>query len=399
MPTTPHRISKKASQFSESVIREMTRLALQYDAINLAQGFPNFPAPEVIKEAACQAVREDINQYAITWGAASLRQAIAHKYKEFYNWELDPDREITVGCGATECMISSILALVNPGEQVVVFEPFYENYGPDAILAGASPIYVSLNPNQGWSFDFQQLENKLQEAQNQGGVRALILNSPHNPSGKVFSRDELSRLADLAQEYDFYVITDEIYEHIIYDEKCHTPIALLPGMRDRTVTISGLSKTFSVTGWRVGYIVAPEDLTDAIRKVHDFLTVGAAAPLQEAGAKAMQLGQDYYAQLSSEYQQRRDFLAAPLKEAGFDIWIPSGAYYIMADISSLTDLNDVQFVEQLIRDYRVATVPGSSFYHLPELGHRYIRFAFCKTLDVLSEAGDRLLKLNKNQSI
>ena len=399
MPTTPHRISKKASQFSESVIREMTRLALQYDAINLAQGFPNFPAPEVIKEAACQAVREDINQYAITWGAASLRQAIAHKYKEFYNWELDPDREITVGCGATECMISSILALVNPGEQVVVFEPFYENYGPDAILAGASPIYVSLNPNQGWSFDFQQLENKLQEAQNQGGVRALILNSPNNPSGKVFSRDELSRLADLAQEYDFYVITDEIYEHIVYDEKCHIPIALLPGMRDRTVTISGLSKTFSVTGWRVGYIVAPEDLTDAIRKVHDFLTVGAAAPLQEAGAKAMQLGQDYYAQLSSEYQQRRDFLAAPLKEAGFDIWIPSGAYYIMADISSLTDLNDVQFVEQLIRDYRVATVPGSSFYHLPELGHRYIRFAFCKTLDVLSEAGDRLLKLNKNQSI
>lgn len=377
----------------------MTRLALQYDAINLAQGFPNFPAPEVIKEAACQAVREDINQYAITWGAASLRQAIAHKYKEFYNWELDPDREITVGCGATECMITSILALVNPGEQVVVFEPFYENYGPDAILAGASPIYVSLNPNQGWSFDFQQLENKLQEAQNQGGVRALILNNPNNPSGKVFSKDELSRLADLAQEYDFYVITDEIYEHIVYDEKCHVPIALLPGMRDRTVTISGLSKTFSVTGWRVGYIVAPEDLTDAIRKVHDFLTVGAAAPLQEAGAQAMQLGRDYYAQLSSGYQQRRDFLAAPLKEAGFDIWIPSGAYYIMADISSLTDLDDVQFVEQLIRDYRVATVPGSSFYHLPELGHRYIRFAFCKTLDVLSEAGDRLLKLNKNQAI
>ena len=394
MPTSPYRISQKAVRFTESVIREMTRLAIRYDAINLAQGFPNFPAPQEIKNAACQAIQADINQYAITWGAPGFRQAIAEKYKEFYDWEINPDKEITVACGATECMISSMLAVVNPGERVIVFEPFYENYGPDAIIAGASPVYVSLDPDCNWTFDFEQLEHKIQDAQHHGGIRALILNTPNNPSGKVFSQEELSKLAELAQAYDFYVITDEIYEHIIYDGKSHHPIALFPGMRDRTITISGLSKTFSVTGWRVGYIVAPEDLTDGIRKVHDFLTVGAAAPLQEAGAKAMRTGRSYYKRLASEYRERRDYLVGPLQEAGFKVWIPSGAYYIMVDISPLTDLDDVAFVQRLVKDYRVAAVPGSSFYHRPELGKRFIRFAFCKTLEVLREAAERLSRVS-----
>ena len=371
----------------------MTRLAIQYDAINLAQGFPNFPAPQEIKNAACQAIQDDVNQYAITWGAAGFRQAITEKYKEFYDWEIDPEREITVACGATECMISSILALVNPGDQVLVFEPFYENYGPDAIIAGASPVYVSLDPNRNWTFDFQELEQKIQAAQSSGGIRALILNTPNNPSGKVFSREELAKLSELAQAYDFYVITDEIYEHIVYDGNRHHPVALFSGMRDRTITISGLSKTFSVTGWRVGYIVAPEDLTDGIRKTHDFLTVGAPAPLQEAGAKAMGISRQYYKQLASDYRQRRDYLVGVLQTAGFKVWTPSGAYYIMVDISPVTDLDDVRFVEQLVKNYGVAAVPGSSFYHRPELGKRFIRFAFCKTLDVLHEAAERLLRL------
>ena len=393
MPTSPNRTSQKVTHFTESVIREMTRLAMQYDAINLAQGFPNFPAPQEIKSAACQAIQDDINQYAITWGAAELRQAIAEKYRAFYDWEIDPEREVTVACGATECMISSILALVNPGDQVLVFEPFYENYGPDAIIAGASPVYVALDPDRDWTFDFQELEQKIQAAQSQGGIRALILNTPNNPSGKVFSREELGQLSELAQAYDFYVITDEIYEHIVYDGKCHHPLALFSGMKDRTITISGLSKTFSVTGWRLGYIIAPPDLTDGIRKIHDFLTVGAAAPLQEAGAKAMRTERHYYKQLASEYRERRDFLVGVLQEAGFKVWTPSGAYYIMVDISPLTDLDDVRFVDQLVKTYGVAAVPGSSFYHRPELGRRFIRFAFCKTLEVLQAAAERLLRL------
>ncbi len=392
MANSTPRISHKAASFTESVIRDMTRLAMQHDAINLAQGFPNFPAPREIKEAACRAIQADINQYAITWGAPRFRRAIAEKYKTFYNWEIDPERELTVACGSTECMIASILALVNPGERVLVFEPFYENYGPDAILAGASTLYVSLDPERDWTFDFQELEQKIDESQAEGGVRALILNTPNNPSGKVFSGEELSKIAELAQAYDFYVLTDEIYEHIIY-QGSHHPIACLPGMRERTVTISGLSKTFSVTGWRVGYIVACPEVTDAIRKVHDFLTVGAAAPLQEAGADAMGMGQDYYRQLLSNYRERRDYLVGSLERAGFRVWTPSGAYYIMADISSLTELDDVQFVNRLIEEYGVAAVPGSSFYHRAESGKRFIRFAFCKTMEVLQQAGDRLQRL------
>lgn len=393
MPTSPQRISQKAARFTESVIREMTRLAAQYDAINLAQGFPNFPASQLIKDAACEAIQNNVNQYSITWGSPHFRQAIADKYKEYYGWELNRDKEITVACGATECMVASILALVNPGERVLVFEPFYENYGPDTIIAGASPVFMPLDPNRDWSFDLDALEQKIQATLSRGGIRALILNTPNNPSGKVFSGEELSQIARLAGQYDFYVITDEIYEHIVYDGNRHQPIALLPGMRDRTVTISGLSKTFSVTGWRLGYILAPEDLTNAIRKMHDFLTVGAAAPLQEAGARALRIPHGYYEQLAAEYAERRDYLVAALRETGFKVWNPAGAYYIMADISPVTELGDVEFVRRLVKDFGVAAVPGSSFYHDPELGRHLIRFVFCKTMDVLQEAADRLVRL------
>ena len=275
---------------------------------------------------------------------------------------------------------------------MLVFEPFYENYGPDAAIAGASPVYVPLDPGQNWTLDFHLLEEKIRDNR----IRALILNTPNNPSGKVFTPEELAKLSELAQSYDFYVITDEIYEHIVYDGENHHPLALFPGMKDRTITISGLSKTFSITGWRIGYIIAPPDLTDAIRKIRDFLTVGAAAPLQEAGAMALRMGKEYYQQLASDYQQRRDYFVKVLQDIGFKVWKPSGAYYVMVDISPLTDRDDVTFVNQLIRDYGVAAVPGSSFYHRPDLGRQFIRFAFCKTLDVLEEAAERLKPLTPN---
>lgn len=396
--TTSPRISQKAARFTESVIREMTRLAAQYGAINLAQGFPNFAAPQVLKDTACEAIQKDLNQYSITWGAPNLRQAIAHKYEYFYNWHVNPEKEITVACGSTECMISSILALVNPGGRVIVFEPFYENYGPDAIIAGASPIFVPLDPDRNWSFDAHSLEQRIR-ALGRGGVRALILNTPNNPTGKVFSHEELCCLAELARRHEFYVITDEIYEHMTYDGHRHYPIALLPGMRERTITISGLSKTFSVTGWRIGYTIAPEDLSSAIRKMHDFITVGAAAPLQEAGARALSLPPDYYQQLAADYVARRDFLVKVLEEIGFKVWKPSGAYYVMVDIRPVTELNDIAFVRQLIKEYGVAAVPGSSFYHDPVLGRHFIRFVFCKTVDVLGEAADRLLRLKRSVAL
>ena len=391
------RISTKASKFTESVIREMTRLAAQHDAINLAQGFPNFPAPDFLKDAACEAIQADVNQYAITWGSPRFRGAIAEKYRRFHDWEVDPEREITVACGATECMIASMLALVDPGERVLVFEPFYENYGPDSIIANATPVYAPLDPDRNWALDGDELESIIRATLDEGGIRALILNSPNNPSGKVFSEAELLLLAELAQRYDFLVITDEIYEHIIYDGAVHHPMALLPGMKERTITISALSKTFSVTGWRVGYAIAQGSMTSAIRKMHDFLTVGAAAPLQEAGATALTVGSDYYDGLAREYQQRRDFMVGALEESGFRVWKPSGAYYIMADISSVTDLDDVSFAEQLVKEYGIAVVPGSSFYRRPELGRKIIRFAFCKTMDLLEEASERLLRLRSSE--
>ena len=389
------RISTKASKFSESVIREMTRLAARHNAINLAQGFPNFPAPDFLKDAACEAIQADVNQYAITWGSPRFRGAISEKYRRFHDWEVDPEREITVACGATECMIASMLALVDPGERVLVFEPFYENYGPDSIIANAIPVYAPLDPERNWALDGDELESIIRGTLDEGGIRALILNSPNNPSGKVFSESELLMLADLAQRYDFLVITDEIYEHIIYDGAVHRPMALLPGMKERTVTISALSKTFSVTGWRVGYAIAQDSMTSAIRKMHDFLTVGAAAPLQEAGATALKVESDYYDKLAREYQQRRDFMVRVLEDSGFRVWKPSGAYYIMADISPVTDLDDVSFAQQLVKEYGIAVVPGSSFYRRPELGRSIIRFAFCKTMDLLEEASERLLRLRK----
>lgn len=387
------KISQKAAQFNESVIREMTRLANSYDAINLAQGFPNFPAPAFIKDAACRAIQQDINQYAITWGASSLRNALSQNYHQLYGLEVDPEREITVCCGATEAMIASIMATVNPGERVLVFEPFYENYGPDIILAGARPVYYPLSPEDDWKFSPEDLESVISAVEKEGGLKALILNTPNNPTGRVFSEDELAALADLAKRYDFLVITDEIYEHIIYDGRQHRPIASFPGMRSRTITVSGLSKTFSVTGWRLGYAIASPEVTDAVRKVHDFLTVGAAAPLQQAAAEAILNAEDYYKNLAADYHERRNLMMEILDDAGFRIWKPAGAYYIMADIRSVTSKNDRDFVDELIRDYGVASVPGSSFYRSAEKGQHFIRFAFCKTLEVLEEAGRRLRRL------
>ncbi len=383
------RVSEKAARFTESVIREMTRLATRHQAINLAQGFPNFATPQWLKDAACAAIQANVNQYAVTWGAVDFRFAIAAKYLRDYRFEVDPEREITVACGATECMIATLLALVDPGQKTLIFEPFYENYGPDAIIAGASPVFAPLRRELDWSFDADELERLVRD----NAVRALILNTPNNPAGKVFGEDELAVIARLARDYDFYVITDEIYEHIVYDGARHHLIATFPGMRDRTVTISGLSKTFSVTGWRLGYILAPADLTAAIRKMHDFLTVGAAAPLQAAAAQAMAVDVSYYKRLAVEYGERRDFLVPALADAGFGVSSPAGAYYVMADITGLTKLDDVAFVRLMIEEFGVAAVPGSSFYRRPEDGRNYVRFAFCKTLDLLEEAAERLRRL------
>jgi aminotransferase len=386
------RISQKAAQFTESVIREMTRQAIEHHAVNLAQGFPDFPAPEAIKLAAQQAVAADINQYAITWGAQNFRRAIASKFAQWQKIEVDPEREITVCCGSTEAMIASLLALVDPGEEVIVFEPFYENYGPDAILSGAAPRYVTLHPPAGedgeWSFDAAELRAAFNAR-----TRAIILNTPHNPTGKVFTRAELELIRDLCVEFDVLAITDEIYEHILYDHAQHISIASIEGMRARTVTINSLSKSYSVTGWRVGWAIAPPELTTAIRKVHDFLTVGAAAPLQAAGTVALALPESYYAQLAADYAQRRDLLLSALRATGFKAYKPSGAYYIMTENSAFAATDDRAFAERLVREIGVAAVPGSSFYRQAGGGSRQIRFAFCKQLDTLHRAIENLQKL------
>jgi aminotransferase len=380
--------SEKAERFSESVIREMTRLAQLYGAVNLAQGFPDFPAPLEIKEAACRAIMDDINQYAITWGAKSFRNAIALKTRSYLGIEIDPEREITVTCGSTEAMIASLLAIINPGDEVVIFEPFYENYGPDTILSGAIPRYVTLRSPE-WSFDPAELEAAFNEK-----TKAIIINTPNNPTGKVFSREELEFIAALCIRWNAIAVTDEIYEHILYDGWAHCAIATLDGMRERTITINGLSKTYSVTGWRVGYAIAPPHLTEAIRKVHDFLTVGAAAPMQEAGARALALPPGYYSELARAYQKRRDLLLEGLHAAGFECFTPRGAYYIMADISPLSVDNDLEFTRYLVKDVGVAVVPGSSFFHDPSSGSRYIRFCFCKKDETLQAASERLRKIS-----
>ncbi len=378
------RISAKAESFTESVIREMTRLAMAHDAVNLAQGFPDFACPPELKEAAKAAIDADINQYAITWGARDFREAIAAKTSRFYpDWAVDPETDVTVTCGATEGMIAAMMAVLDPGDEVVVFEPFYENYGPDAILSGAVPRYVTLHEPD-WSIDPDELRAAFTPR-----TRGLVLNTPHNPTGKVFSRAELELIAEVCREHDVVVFTDDIYEHIVYAGE-HIPMATLPGMAERTVAINSLSKTYSVTGWRVGWVIAPAHLTSGIRKVHDFLTVGAAAPLQAAGTVALGLPDTYYRDLADAYRARRDLLIAALESAGLTPYVPDGAYYVMADITAVTDDDDVTFARRMTADPGLATVPGSSFYSRPELGRTKIRFAFPKRHETLAEAGMRL---------
>lgn len=391
-PVAKQFLSDKVSHFTESVIREMTRQAMLHGAVNLAQGFPDFSAPQDIKQAAQSAVAADVNQYAITWGAKSLRNAIARQMGIWQGITVDPEKEITVCCGSTEAMISTLLAVCNAGDEIVIFEPFYENYGPDSVLSGAKPKFVKLRPPKDesgeWTFDPKELRRAFDKH-----TKAIIVNTPNNPTGKVFTRAELELIRDLCIEFDVLAITDEIYEHILYDGTEHISMVSLPGMRDRTVTINGMSKTYSVTGWRVGWAVAPEKITNAIRKVHDFLTVGAPAPLQEAGAAALSLPPAYYAKLAEGYRVRRDQLMPVLTSAGFQCFRPRGAYYIMTDVSAFGFKDDVSFAKYLVQEVGVATVPGSSFYRDPRDGAKQVRFAFCKRPETLSEAAERLAKL------
>jgi aminotransferase len=390
-------LSEKVGQFTESVIRDMTRQAMLYGAVNLAQGFPDFPAPAEIKLAAQQAVAADVNQYAITWGAKKLRDAIARQMGFWQGISVDPEKEITVCCGSTEAMISTLLAICNTGDEVVIFEPFYENYGPDSVLSGARPLFVKLRPpstaNGEWTFDEKELRRAFARQTARGQVKAIIVNTPNNPTGKVFTRPELELIRDLCVEFNVLAITDEIYEHILYDGTQHISMVSLEGMRERTVTINGMSKTYSVTGWRVGWAVGPEKITNAIRKVHDFLTVGAPAPLQDAGAVALSLPPEYYAKLAEGYRVRRDHLIPALTSAGFKCFLPRGAYYVMTDISAFGFANDVAFAKYLVEQIGVAPVPGSSFYRDPRDGAQQVRFAFCKKPETLDAAAGKLKKL------
>jgi len=378
------RRSVKSSSFTESVIREMTRLADLHGAVNLGQGFPDFPAPDEVKEAARLAIADDHNQYPVTWGVPEFREAIAAQYERLYGMRVDPEREICVTCGSTEAMIAAMLGLVDPGDEIVVFEPFYENYGPDAVIAGAVPHLVTLHPPN-WTVDESELRAAFSDR-----TRAIVVNSPNNPTGKVFTREELSLIAELCVAHDVIAITDEIYEHLTYDEVEHVPIATIPGMEDRTVTISALSKTYSVTGWRVGWAIAAPALMDALRPVHDFLTVAAPAPFQVAGITALGLPDSYYEQVVAEYDERRDLLLSILAEAGFQASPPKGAYYVMADISHLDYPDDVTAAHDLVERIGVGTVPGSSFFSEPKQGAHLLRFTFCKKLETLLAAGERL---------
>ena len=379
--------AKRTHGFTESVIRMMTRLANEHDAINLSQGFPNFEAPDTLKIGAGRAIHDDINQYAITWGTKRYREALAEKYADWYGMDVDPEQHLTVTCGATEAMMSVLLAIVDPKEEVIVFEPFYENYGPDTVLCEATPVFVPLTND--WSIDFDRLRAAFSNR-----TRAIIVNTPNNPTGRVFTRKELEQIAALCQEFDAYAITDEVYEHIIYDDVEHIPMATLDGMSDRTITISGASKTFAVTGWRIGTTVAHPVLSDAIRKVHDFLTVGAAAPLQEGVADGLEmLPNSYYAELGDLYGRKRDLFYPALIEAGFKCYKPEGAYYVLADFSDLSDLPDDEFSFWLTSEIGVAPVPGSSFYSDPQDGRHLARFAFCKTEDLLEQAAERLITI------
>jgi aminotransferase len=398
-PPARARTSAKVARFTESVIREMTRLALAHGAVNLSQGFPDFPAPAAIKDAASAAIQGDINQYAITWGAPALRRAIAADVGARHGRAVDPEREVTVCCGSTEAMIATLVGIVDPGDEVVVFEPFYENYGPDAILSGATPRFVRLRPpaatggrivDGDWWFDPDELRAAFSNR-----TRAVIVNTPNNPTGKVFTREELGEIARLCQHWGAVAVTDEIYEHIVYAPAAHVPMATIDGMADRTVTISSVSKTFSVTGWRVGWAVAPPDIADAIRKVHDFLTVGAAAPLQAAAAAALGSAGEYYAELARTYRARRDRLVEVLADVGFTCCLPRGAYYVMTDAASFGFADDVAFVQHLVTKIGVAAVPGSSFFREPGSARHAVRFCFCKRDETIDEAARRLQKLRQ----
>jgi len=400
-----NRISQKSLQLKESVIREMSREAAKYNAVNLGQGFPDFAAPEDVKRKAMEAIADDHNQYAITWGVKSFRDAIAEKSKRFLGLDVDPESEITVTCGSTEGMIAAMLACIDEGEEVVLFEPFYENYAPDVILSDAQPVHVPLYQSEkgDWFFEKDELRAAFNER-----TKAIIICNPNNPVGKVFTRDEMEFIADLCKEFDALCFTDEIYEHIVYEtengkwkteneieNREHICMATLDGMKERTVVVNSLSKTYSVTGWRVGYVIAPEEITNAIRKVHDFLTVGAANPLQHAGAYALSLPESYYASLQAEYQAKRDFIVPVLQNAGFKCGFPEGAYYVMTDISNFGFADDIEFTKHLIREIGVAVVPGSSFYYDKSLGAQKVRFCFCKRDETLEAAAERLQKLMK----
>lgn len=406
IPNTPERITKealfnlpapvetrsrfrsgRAAAMTESVIREMSRVASRYKAINLAQGFPDFEAPPEIKAAACDAINRNINQYPITWGAKPLRDAIAAKYRAHYGLEFDPEREVTVCCGATECMIATMMAILDPGDEVVAFEPFYENYNPDSIFCGAKLNLVKLH-GPDWTFDPEELRQAFTPR-----TKAIILNTPNNPTGRVFTRSELETIAAVCQEFDALAITDEIYEHIVFDGAVHIPIMTLPGMRDRTVLISSLSKTYTVTGWRVGWVLASPDLSDSIRKIHDFLTVAAAAPLQAGGVTALAMPSEFYASLAREYQKKRDMMLGALRGAGFRCYAPQGAYYIMTDISGFGFPDDITFMAHLAERAGVVGVPGSCFFRNPASGAQNVRFCFCKKYETLEEAKTRLQRL------
>ena len=384
-------LSYKTETFTESVIREMTRICDEVGGFNLSQGFPDFDTPEVIKQAAMEAIRSGNNQYPVTFGEPEFREAIAEKTWNYNRIKSDPKTDITVTCGATEAMISTLMAMVNPGDEIVIFEPYYENYGPDSILSGAAPKFVTLYPPD-WRYDSDELARTFSDK-----TKAVIINTPNNPTGKVFTRKELEEIAELCLKHDCYAITDEIYEHILYDGTTHISLGSLPGMENRTVTINGLTKTYSVTGWRVGWAIASAKITQRIRKVHDFLTVGAPTPFQVAGLTALSMPEEYYRELAEMYLQRRNYLYDTLKQVGFTPYLPKGSYYIMAEVDRLVDVlgadYDFSFSRKLIKKTGVATVPGTSFYAGGMKGSNQVRFTFCKKLETLQKVRERLLKL------
>lgn len=385
-------LSRKAERFTESVIRGMSIEAAQHGAVNLAQGMPDFPAPQAVKDAACRAIQDDINQYAVTWGAADLRRAIAEHARWHLGLAVDPEREVTVTCGSTEAMLVALLSIINPGDEVILTQPFYENYWPDCVLAGATPRFVPLRAPD-WTFDPAELAAAFNDK-----TKAIVLCNPNNPTGTVFTRDELEQVAALCRKWDVVAITDEIYEHILHDGREHVALAGLEGMWGRSVTVGGMSKTFSVTGWRIGTILAPPTMTRAFRQVHDYVSIGAAAPLQAAGAVAYRLPRSYYDGLAADYSARRDRFCAAIQSIGFGLTPPQGAYYVMARFDAFGLNDDVEFAQHLVRDVGVATVPGSSFFRDKDLGRGFVRFCFCKRDSTLEEALNRLGKLRRKDS-